>query len=109
MSAVAGSLAVGRVLRGQRRVVEHFLGAGATSPERAIEPGGVAHADRKYFDRLVVGGVLLHGPDGRWYVDTGAWDRFRSNQRMKLLMMLALVLLAVAGFLFWVGVMKRAW
>ncbi|HLO40552.1 MAG TPA: hypothetical protein VK176_05970 [Phycisphaerales bacterium] len=47
--------------------------------------------------------------DARWYVVRGAWDRFRSSQRMKLLMMLALVQLGVAGFLFWVGVMKRAW
>lgn len=81
------------VLIKERHVVDAFMRAGATSPERAASPDDLG------VDLTGVGGrrllrraVLREASPGRYYLDVPSWVALRGMRRR-----LALVLLIIVG------------
>jgi hypothetical protein len=91
--------AVAAVLVKERHVVDAFLRAGATSPERAVVPEDIG------VDLTGVGGrrLLRHAvlratsPD-RYYLDEPTWVAIRSTRRRLVFVLLIVVGLAALYF-----------
>jgi uncharacterized protein YcgI (DUF1989 family) len=89
------------VLMKERRLVEAFVAAGATSPQRAravealgVDPDGLAL--RRLRDRAVIREV----PPGRFYLDLESWQALRRKRRRTLLLLLVvLVIVLIVGVL----------
>ena len=91
--------AVAVVLIKERHVVDAFLRAGATSPERAVVPQDIS------VDLTGVGGrrllrhaALREGSAGRYYLDEATWVALRSTRRRLLFMLLIVIGLAALYF-----------
>jgi hypothetical protein len=91
--------AVAAVLVKERHVVDAFLRAGATSPERAVVPEDIG------VDLAGVGGrrllrhaVLRATSPGRYYLDEPTWAAIRSTRRRLVFVLLIAVGLAALYF-----------
>jgi hypothetical protein len=87
------------VLVKERHVVDAFLRAGATSPERAVVPEDIG-ADLTGIGgrRLLRHAVLRATSPGRYYLDEPTWNAIRSMRRRLVFVLLAVVGLAALYF-----------
>jgi hypothetical protein len=81
----------------ERRVVEAFTAAGATSPERArpVESLGV-ESDGMALRRLQGHAVIREAEAGRFYLDLPSWQALRRTRRRLALVLLAVILIFAA-------------
>lgn len=64
----------------ERKVVAHFLAAGAVSMADAI-PYATAHpAQQRAFERLKGLDILRTDGTGKWWLDEGRWEDRRANR-----------------------------
>lgn len=89
------------IIAKERRIVEAFQSAGATSPQRAIvvQDAGVGNgiALRRLRDHAV---IRESGP-GLYYLDQEVWDAVRRMRRRMVWVMLVILL-------FWIGTLVWA-
>ena len=81
----------------ERRMVEAFTQAGATSPASGVYPGDIA-VDLAAIGgrRLIEGAIIREAGDGRFYVDLPSWEALRRRRRRVLF---AILLVIAIGFL----------
>ncbi|MDQ6738690.1 MAG: hypothetical protein M3Z30_13455 [Gemmatimonadota bacterium] len=90
----AGVAAV--IVAKERRIVEAFQSAGATSPERAIMVHDVGVGDGIALRRLRSHAVIREATPGHLYLDQEVWDALRRTRRRMMLVMLVVLLFWVA-------------
>ena len=97
MGAAAAGAAV---LAKERHVVDAFLRAGATSPERAVLPEDI-RVDIAGIGgrRLLRHAVLRAAAPGRYYLDEPTWVALRSTRRRMVFVVLVIVGLAALYFM----------
>lgn len=78
----AGVAAV--IVAKERRIVEAFQSAGATSPERAIMVHDVGVGDGIALRRLRSHAVIREARPGHLYLDQEVWDALRRTRRRML-------------------------
>ena len=88
------------IIARERRVVEAFTAAGATSPERArpVEALGV-ESDGMALRRLKGHAVIREADAGRFYLDLPSWNALRRMRRKLALVLLLVVILIFAAAL----------
>ena len=87
--------AVTIILMKERQVVDAFLRAGATTPERAVFPSDLAvDLDGVGGRRMVKQAVLREAAAGRYYLDTPSWEALRGTRRRLAFALLAAIALA---------------
>ena len=91
---MGGAVAV--ILIKERRIVEAFERAGATSPDRAMSVGDVNVDDVGIgWRRLRERAVIREASAGRYYLDVEVWQATRRTRRRLMAVMLILVLAAL--------------
>ena len=80
----------------ERKVVGHFLEAGAASMADAIPFAPTRASHQRAFDRLKGRDILKTDGKGRWWLDEAAWARRRSDRRTKAVFALLAVGVAAA-------------
>ena len=83
-----------------RAIVRQFTEAGALGPDQARRPDAIGVSRRVAFRILARHAVLAPAGDGRFYLDTAAYDRWRRRRNRILaigLVVVVLVALALAG------------
>ena len=84
------------IQRKEREIVNTFRGAGATSPERARDPGELAVDQHLAFKRLANRAILREAGDGRYYLDEQSWEAFRRlRHRIAIVMLLIVIAMIV--------------
>lgn len=90
---MGGAVAV--ILIKERHIVEAFERAGATSPERAVNPADAGVDDVGIgWRRLRERAIVREGSPGRYYLDVEVWQATRRTRRRIVLALAALLLLA---------------
>jgi len=89
------------IMMRERRLVEAFTLAAATSPERAlpVETLGVDY-DALALRRLQQRAVIREGAPGRFYLDVPSWQALRRMRRRVIFILIGVVLLVLAFVLF---------
>jgi len=84
------------IMMKERRLVEAFTLAAATSPERAVplETLGVEHAGLA-LRRLQKRAVIREGASGRFYLDVLSWEALRRTRRRLAFILITIVLLVL--------------
>jgi hypothetical protein len=82
------------ILRRERDIVNAYRGAGATNPERAVQPEDIGVDRRLVFDRLVRRAVLREAGDGRYYLDEPSWEAI-AYVRRRLAIVIIMIVVAV--------------
>jgi len=87
------------VVMKERRLVEAFTAAGATSPGRALSVDTLGiDADGLAMRRLRDRAVIRESSPGRFYLDLTTWEALRrSRRRMAFVMLAILVILLIIG------------
>lgn len=82
----------------ERRLVEAFSAAAATSPEtaRSVESLGV-DSDSNSLRRLQNRAVIREGAPGRYYLDVPSWEALRRMRRRMAFVLFILVIAALAA------------
>ena len=82
----------------ERRLVEAFSAAAATSPERArtVESLGI-ESDASSLKRLQKNAVIREGAPGRYYLDTASWEALRRMRRRMMIVLIMIVIAALAA------------
>src|SRR2546428_6770531 len=102
-----GTAAVAAViLRKERRAVEAFARGGATSPATAQTLEALGIPDGLAVQRLRDHAVLREGAPGLYFVDLEVWHAVRRARR-RILLVLAIVVLAAALALGGLGALHR--
>lgn len=91
--------AVAVIIRKQREIVALFQGAGATSPEKARDPGELGVDDGVVFQGLVRRSILRPGDGARFYVDLPAWEAHNTMRRRRAVIILVAIVAALAAAL----------
>ena len=87
-----------RMRREERRAVEWFRTRGALDATRAVSvnedaDGAIA---RLMYKRLTAAGAIRQASGG-FYFDEGAYQQFRANRQRRALVVLAVLIVAIAG------------
>jgi hypothetical protein len=86
------------ILMRERRVVEAFERAGATSPDRAIPPNDVSVDESGIgWRRLRERAIVREATPGRFYLDVEVWQANR-RMRHRIVFIMAVILLAALVF-----------
>jgi hypothetical protein len=94
-----------RVNRRERRLLRRLVAAGAVVPERAHPLPTLGYTTSDWILRLEGEGLLHRAADDRYYVDQGAYSRFRRRRRVRLAFALLAGSAALLGIiLLWHGV-----
>ena len=94
---MGGAVAV--ILLKERQVVDAFVRAGATSPERAVEPERIGVDTYALGWRRLTERAVVREPSpgsGRYYVDVEVWSALRRQRRRMVLAILAIVVALLA-------------
>lgn len=89
------------VVRRERRIVEQFVAAGATSAERATTAAALGIEQGHAFRLLLGHGVLQSAGPDRLFVDLARWRAHRRKRLRTGLTCAAIALVVVAGILVW--------
>ena len=101
---MATSVIAAAAMRAEREIVQHFRRAGATSPERAVEPPlDLRPLGERRLGRLVKAGILRPAEGGLW-LDERLYESYHADRRTALLF----VVLALLGVLIAVALAKNA-
>ena len=84
------------IIAKQNQYVRRFKGAGAVSPETAVELIRIGCRDSCLFQRLVGRGVFKATSQERYYIDIAAADEFRRDRRNRALIALLITLAILA-------------
>jgi hypothetical protein len=94
---MGASAAAAVIIRKERELVEHFMGAGAVSPSSARSSSDLGVHERFAWMRLVERGVIREAAPGRYYFDEPSWVALRRRRRrLAIVLMIFCVALAVA-------------
>ena len=94
---MGASAAAAVIIRKERELVEHFMGAGAVSPSSARSSSDLGVHERFAWMRLVERGVIREAAPGRYYFDEPTWVALgRRRRRLALVLMILFVAFAVA-------------
>jgi hypothetical protein len=86
------------IIKKEKRIVEAFRQAGATSPGAAVNPDALGVHQRLAFRKLKAGAALRETGPGLFYLDEPSWEAMRSfRRRVALVIGLFVLLLAVLG------------
>lgn len=88
------SVAAAIIIR-QRRLVQQFLTAGATSPETARTLDDLGARDDHILHRLKQRAVVREAKPGRFYVDEPSWTALRALRRRLAAIMLGLLAVGI--------------
>jgi len=81
----------------EREIVNTFRGAGATSPDRARDPGELGVGEHLAFERLVKRAVLREAGGGKYYLDELSWNALRGlRRRMVFVVLLIMIIVLIA-------------
>ena len=94
-----GAPAVAVIVAKEKRVVEAFRGARATSRDSAVRPTDIGVPDHFALRRLRQRAVLREGEPGKFYLDEASWEALQATRRRIGLAMLTIVLFAALYFL----------
>ena len=86
--------------RARRETVEHFLGVGATSPDKAVTYQPQQHLERRALSYLMGKGVVLLTEEGRHWLDPEAAERWRRAMRAQNALVIGGVAAGLAAFAF---------
>lgn len=103
MTAAAAAVVVA-----ERRIVEAFESAGATSPEAARAPGDVGvHVHGLGWRRLTKRAVVRESAPGSglYYLDREVWQAVRRT-RMRMIVVVVVILLGIWFYVATVGVLR---
>ena len=101
-----GAEAAAAIVARERRTVDAFRRAGASSPAAARSLAEVGLDESWVVDRLVDRAVLRQAEPGRYYLDEAAWQGFRrARGRFALIAAIAILVLALGVLL--VNVLRR--
>jgi hypothetical protein len=92
---MGASVAAAVIIRKQRELVEHFMDAGAVSPETAKSSSELGVHERFAWIRLVERGVIREAPPGRYYLDEPTWIAL-GQRRRRLALVLGIFFIALA-------------
>lgn len=97
---MAGAAVAVIVRRARQDIVRHFLGQGATTPERAVaydpdDDGPPLRVRRRLFRRLRDFGAVREPRPGLFYLDEDQLESFRWSERKRVVGVLALATAAV--------------
>lgn len=81
------------IIARERHIVAAFEGAGATAPERAVDPEVIGVSRGLVFQKLERRAILRESDTGRFYLDLAAWTATRRLQRRLALVMVGIVIL----------------
>ncbi|MDE3052893.1 MAG: hypothetical protein KGL38_07260 [Gemmatimonadota bacterium] len=84
------------LIKRERQLVDHFRGAGATTPGAAKSPDELGVATRLAWERLVQRAVIREAAPGRYYLDEPSWEAQRALRRRMILVMLVIGLAVAA-------------
>jgi hypothetical protein len=98
--------AVAVILANQRKTVDAFARAGAISPATAQSLQALGIADGRAVRRLRDHAVVREAAPGMYYVDLEVWQAVRRT-RLRIVLVLAIVILAAAIALGGLGLRSR--
>jgi t-SNARE complex subunit (syntaxin) len=81
------------IIAKQNQYLTRFEVAGATSPDTAKDLEQVGCHDSRLFQRLVRRNVIRQTPQGKYYLDIDAAQRFRRARRNRALVALIIILI----------------
>ena len=87
------------ILRKERRVVEHFRQAGATSPPRAVTLDELHERHGLGLRRLRDRAVIREAHPGHFYLDEEVWEALSRTRRRVSVAVLALIVLLIVAVL----------
>jgi len=87
------------ILRKERRVVEHFRQAGATSPASAKRLDDLHERHTLGLRRLRTRAVIREAKPDHFYLDEEVWEALGRTRRRVSLAVLALIVLLIVGVL----------
>jgi len=87
------------ILRKERRVVEHFREAGATSPATAKLLDDLHERHTLGLRRLRKRAVIREATPDRFYLDEGVWEALGRTRRRVSIAVLALIVLLIIAVL----------
>lgn len=82
-----------------RRYIRLFREAGALRPARAVSLEELGVRRTRVFRRMAAYGVFVEKPDGRFWMNELAADRYRRERKLRALLFLAFVLLIFGIYL----------
>ena len=87
------------ILRKERRVVEHFRQAGATSPSRAVSLEDLHERHSLGLRRLRDRVVIREAKPGHFYLDEEVWHALGRTRRRVSIAVLALIVVLIVAVL----------
>lgn len=97
MSGATAGIAVMAV---RRRIISRFRTGQATAPERAATLSDLGVREGLIFRRMTSSGVLVEAGPQKWFLDEGAYERWRQRARVRVAMIILGI--AVVGLVAWV-------
>ena len=95
---IASAAVAGGMVRRQRKIVESFREAGATSPERAASASALGVDEGMAFRLLRRHAILVEAGE-RLYLDEARWEAHRARRRRLAIFIPLAVVLAAVGTL----------
>jgi len=84
----------------RKRIIRQFRAANATVPERAIDPFILGLSQGLVFRKLVVRGILIETTRNLFYLDEAREQTYRESRRKMGLVMMAVILVALAAYMY---------
>jgi hypothetical protein len=97
MSATAAATAV---IAQRNKIIRRFKEAGATAPDRPIDPATHQIHQSMIFNKLVREGVLVKVAAHHFYLNEERAAAYRTQQQQVVLVVLVVVVIAIAVILF---------
>ena len=106
--AILPALVIAVVVRRQRKIVEQFQAAGATSADRATTPAALGVQEGMAFRQLRRHAILQEAGGQRFFVDTARWAAHRQRRWRAALICITTVCIVLGLFFTW-AVIWRPW
>ncbi len=99
MSGASAGIAV-MVVR--RKIISRFRTGQATAPERAATLSELGVREGLIFRRLTSRGVLVEARPQKWFLDEGAYERWRQRARVRVaIAILAIAVILLVAWVIW--------
>jgi hypothetical protein len=87
------------VAKARRRIIDHFMGADAVSPESAVAFVPQRLVVERQFARFERAGVVRRTDDGRYWIDIPSYRKWENSRRLRVAAA-AIIAVAAAAALF---------